>query len=677
MAKQAASSLRTRVLEDLARSGLSEADAKRLCIKPMSEAESKKLKLTHAAEGYVIPYFDAKGKKTNFFRYRYLVDVRTPWEKASKAKGRKYEQPKKTAPEIYLPPFVKWTELQNNTETPLVITEGEKKAASATKAGIPTIGLGGVWSFQQKKSNTPLLPSLLEFEWRERLVYIVYDSDAAVNPQVKMAERRLAEELLKLGAIVHVVRLPGGTEGKVGLDDYLVQEGEQALRNLLNEADEFAECRALHEMNEKVVLSRSEVVVYSLEHGIRMSPHNFQNVLYANEEFVRITTNAKGEEKRQVMSTAKEWLKWKGRAEVPRFVYEPGESRPIASDGSLNLWPGFPYTPEPGDVSPWTELLDRLFDGEAESRRWFEQWVAYPFQHPGTKLRSAAVIWSIEQGTGKSLLGFTIGDLYGQNFVKIGDQELENPQFNDWQANKQFVLGDDITGQSSRKLANRLKVMITSETVRVNEKYVAAYQLRDCINYMFTSNHPDAFYMEEGDRRYFIHEVKADKLPPSFYQPYDRWRRSTEGRRALMAHLLSVDLKGFDPMAPALVTRSKREMIENTRTDVEDFIIGLREDPDPVLKRFGGGDLITSKELMACIDPGGTARINEVTVGKKMKEYRLEAVLPTDSKTTSVRIISGERVRFYPLKNAAKWRKATCAELRAHYEKHRPNLKRG
>src|SRR5690606_25829452 len=323
-------------------------------------------------------------------------------------------------------------------------------------------------------------------------------------------------------------------------------------------------------------------------------------------------------------------------------------------------------------VSPWNRLLDRLFGDEKEARRWFEQWVAYPFQYPGTKLRTAVVIWGRTQGTGKSLLGFTIGDLYGVNYVKIGDKELEDTTFNAWQANRQFAFGDDITGQASRKLANRLKVMVTSETLTINEKYINPYTLRDCINYMFTSNHADAFYMEEGDRRYFIHEVVADRLPPEFYRPYDAWRRSTEGRQALMYHLMNLDLTGFDPMAAAMETVSKIEMIENTRTDVEDLIIGLRDEADEYLKKLGGGDLITSKELMAMID---NDRINEVTVGKKMKEYGITALRPRNSRSSSMRL-GGERVRVYALKNQKRWMNATHDEIREHWEKHRPHLRR-
>lgn len=59
---------------------------------------------------------------------------------------------------------------------------------------------------------------------------------------------------------------------------------------------------------------------------------------------------------------------------------------------------------------------------EAE-RRWFWQWLAYPIQHPGTKLFSAVLIIG-PQGSGKNLLGMLMQAIYGRNYRLIGPGEL-------------------------------------------------------------------------------------------------------------------------------------------------------------------------------------------------------------------------------------------------------------
>lgn len=37
-----------------------------------------------------------------------------------------------------------------------------------------------------------------------------------------------------------------------------------------------------------------------------------------------------------------------------------------------------------------------IFRNDSESREWFEQWVAYPLQYPGSKLYSAVVLWVLD-----------------------------------------------------------------------------------------------------------------------------------------------------------------------------------------------------------------------------------------------------------------------------------------
>jgi hypothetical protein len=58
-----------------------------------------------------------------------------------------------------------------------------------------------------------------------REVMIVFDSDVVHNPEVGVAERRLAEFLKSMGARVRIVRLPGH---RTGLDDYLAAGNDES-----------------------------------------------------------------------------------------------------------------------------------------------------------------------------------------------------------------------------------------------------------------------------------------------------------------------------------------------------------------------------------------------------------------------------------------------------------------
>jgi hypothetical protein len=131
---------------------------------------------------------------------------------------------------------------------PLLITEGEKKAAKADQDGFPCVGLGGVesWSARRPKGEDgrargkrELLPELAAIPWKDRPVTIVYDSDLADKPEVQRAEWGLTQALRKHGAVVKVARLPPGPPdgkgetAKRGLDDFLVLYGPEALAERL------------------------------------------------------------------------------------------------------------------------------------------------------------------------------------------------------------------------------------------------------------------------------------------------------------------------------------------------------------------------------------------------------------------------------------------------------------
>jgi hypothetical protein len=102
---------------------------------------------------------------------------------------------------------------------PLVITEGELKAACVYKHGL-FCRLGGVWSWKSKKEDVYLLPVLQDIASRHteqtkdgerklpRTVNVAFDSDAVSNPNVHAAENALAHELTQLGADVYICRIP-------------------------------------------------------------------------------------------------------------------------------------------------------------------------------------------------------------------------------------------------------------------------------------------------------------------------------------------------------------------------------------------------------------------------------------------------------------------------------------
>jgi phage/plasmid-associated DNA primase len=158
-------------------------------------------------------------------------------------------------------------------------------------------------------------------------------------------------------------------------------------------------------------------------------------------------------------------------------------------------------------------------------------------------LYTAVLLWSEQEGAGKSLLGEVIGSLYGDNYYELAGKELAS-EFNEWADRRQFILINEVVSTGRREDADKLKVLITREHATVNRKYQPTYVIRDCSNYFLTSNHPNAVYMEDTDRRFFVLHVTG-RLDENFGDRVGEWKKTEKGRAALLNHLQHVNLMGF------------------------------------------------------------------------------------------------------------------------------------
>jgi hypothetical protein len=655
--------LRVALRNKLGASALDESDGKTMQLKVYGSKEVEKLGLPYNVEGFMIPYFNIERKRTTFFRFRYMRDTRKGFDAVTGKKAVRYAQPANTETELYFPPFVEWTDLVKKAEIPLIFTEGELKSACATRHGYPTVGLGGVWSFQSKKHGQPMLKAFDAIEFGDRTVYIVFDSDAATNPDIVAAELRFAHRLTERGAQVFICRLPGHKDvAKVGLDDFIVLNGIDALRDqVLEKAFPYAESVVLHDLNRRVVYVRDPGFIWDYDMTQRMTPGAFKEHAFSNVHFWEKRVSKQGETLIKVPA-AKAWLEWEHRSECRGLTYAPGQDR-VTGEGYLNAWQGWGVgSPAPGNVEHWKSLLLHLFGRDEEAQAWFERWCAYPLQFPGAKLATAAAIWGNVHGSGKTLVGHTLMRIYGKNSVELKDADLEDDRF-EWAENKQFVLADDILGGADRKLMRRLMTMVTQKYVRLNPKYIPSYFIPDTMNYYYTSNQPDALFMDDQDRRFFVHEVRSGKYED--YKRYVEWRDSEEGTAALWHYLLQLDLAGFDPQAPAPVTQGKETMIEIGKSDLGAFVYELRTNTEAVLARAHlEGDLFTAQELHMLFDPSGEKRASPNALARELKR----AGLHPPATGSKIRLADGTMRTVYAVRNMDGWLRKSWKEACDHYD---------
>jgi hypothetical protein len=291
-----------------------------------------------------------------------------------------------------------------------------------------------------------------------------------------------------------------------------------------------------------------------------------------------------GGKKKVTVSTAKKYLVWPGRTSYRSLTFKPGGQEVV--DRCLNTWTGMPREPKEGDTTIWNQLLDNLFYGKpSEDRTWAEQWLAYPVQHIGYKLKQALILWGEETGTGKSFLCETMGRVYGKKyFTKFGNEHL-NSQFNDIFEFKLFAEGEEIVASALERgpISEKLKTIVTGEDIEINAKSRKIVTRSHHMNAILTSNHPVVIRIEQKDRRYFVNQVLGEKLKPDFVKRMIKWGKSEEGLAALYYRSLHVPMTGFNPDGEARMTFDKADMVAGSSSPLDMWLRLLKAHPKEVL----------------------------------------------------------------------------------------------
>ena len=183
---------------------------------PPAEIESLSPALKPCESLLAFPYPGIDG----FCRYRLFPPL----------DSMKYWQPKGSGVHLYILPTVR--AVLSNPDIEIAITEGEKKAACLTQCGIPTIGIGGVWSWSNGTGD--LHPEFDSLSFVDRSVLIVFDSNSwrKEKEDIGRALYALGKAVEGRGGKVEAVIIPPSDDGDQGADDYIVAHGVDAFKKL-------------------------------------------------------------------------------------------------------------------------------------------------------------------------------------------------------------------------------------------------------------------------------------------------------------------------------------------------------------------------------------------------------------------------------------------------------------
>lgn len=553
-------------LADLARSGLTADDATRHGLYAVDAATAVLGAGYRSDPALVIPYYDLAGAPVllddgrPFVRLRYYEPegVRA-WRPRASAK---YGQAVGSPTRAYFPRDIEWSQLPD--DAPLLITEGEKKAIAATKLRWPCIGLGGVWNWLR---NGELLPELAALRWRDRPVYIVFDSDVAAKPQVALAQARLIKELsTQRGADVRVVRIPPkDTGGTRALDDFIVEFGDSEFEALLQKALPMSRMdKAVLALNSQYAIITSRESVYDRKSGEFLSTKFLLKGSAASSLRVeKVELSARGVPVIKQAPVAPVWLTHRNAERYSRTVLEPEGPEIVETDDgvALNLWR--PFVAERGDIGAFRRLYDQVMHTlPAEHRDFIWRLWCYKAQKPAEKPAICPVFLGAA-GAGKGLLTEAIMQAFSPYAFHLNAKTIAG-QFTQWLDEALICRIDDPDKMSMHKSKDFIKNLISELTGEKNQKFVAAKQVRSYATYMINCNEHGIVLIDQDDRRYFVvtcvgalHETSEGRR---LIEDFIAWKEA-DSRRSygpqLMHALLTYDLQGWRPPSTAPITQGK------------------------------------------------------------------------------------------------------------------------
>lgn len=285
--------------------------------------------------------------------------------------------------------------------------------------------------------------------------------------------------------------------------------------------------------------------IYDLRRNAVMSKASF-DVVYGGHLFVLDPIGSK--------TTPSAWDAYTlSRVNTPIIVddlcFRPEiPSGTVITDGGRTLVNSYvPYfcPAREGDVSPFMDLLERMFPVEMD-RRIFLNWCASFAQNPGIKFQW----WPVLQGTkgnGKTAFVAVLRYIAGERYSHLPNAQAmarDGLKFNSWVDRKLFIGVEEISVKNNREFLDEFKVIVTNERIPLEGKGTNQVNGDNRANGILCTNFKDGVPVDPDERRYAVFwtgqqsadDLIRDGMGGEYFPNYWTWFKT--GGAAHIAHFL-------------------------------------------------------------------------------------------------------------------------------------------
>lgn len=266
-----------------------------------------------------------------------------------------------------------------------------------------------------------------------------------------------------------------------------------------------------------------------------------------------------------ITSHDKIWLAHEDRREYVGMGMFP--NKPPVFQGWYNLWRGFAYESNSG--GSWKSFKDHIHNiicsRDEELTTFVLDWMADLIQDPENPKGVAIILIGIE-GCGKGTFAQMFGKLFGVHYKHVTDPEHLVGKFNGHLADSILLFADEVTYGGDKKVAGKLKALVSEKHLMLERKGVDAVQYRNCTRLMVASNEKWVIPAGAQARRWLVLDVDGQKANHRPYFDHIHKEMENGGYEAMLHELKRRKITSNLRMAPS--TEALRIQKESySRTD--------------------------------------------------------------------------------------------------------------
>lgn len=256
----------------------------------------------------------------------------------------------------------------------------------------------------------------------------------------------------------------------------------------------------------------------------------------------------------------KMWLDDKNKRLYEKIEFNPLNNNP----GVYNTFKGFEFDTSDCELNLdennlFFELLKHVTQNEYIK---FIDWVSHIIQKPQLKTSIAVVLYSEEQGIGKSLISNFLTKLLSPYTSFLDSVNDINKRFNSDLVNCFLIIGDEIKAVRSDNM----------DLIKTIKKGIDSTKINDFANYLFMTNNRLNFKLDYNDRRFLMIECTNIKKDKEFYIELNKLLNNDEFIRQLFKYFKQRTIETDFTNIDVIKNEYKKEILFNNIKSYVSFI---------------------------------------------------------------------------------------------------------